>query len=268
MNTLTLPTPSSRIADTGAGADSSSPASAGSLGGGYQMSTITRRAALRGVVSTAAATAALAVPAASATTADVDAVLNAWRAWRPLEEEDWAINAAWRDIHNKHPRTRETPSVLVFGVQCTNDRDIDDVCSRAAEWMGPVMPQLRESANRELAAVLARAGALEKKTGLTRLQERSEELDGIRGPLFDLIENADGSSPIVVAAKLDCALSHLSADANLDDCGPSGIVSAIRGLLPELPSDMREKLALIAVGEGKIREIYTPRPVASEEAVS
>jgi hypothetical protein len=220
----------------------------------------TRRAILTGIAATTAAT-ALAVPATADAMSDVDAVLAAWRVWRPLEEEDWSINAAWQGIYSRHPSTRNIPSVLVFDVQCMSDDGIDEVCRRQPAWMQPAMPQLRESAKQELAAEIARSDSFDEKVGLAKLQRRSEDIDQIMGPLLDLIENADGSAPIIIAAKLDCALSHLRGDDCLSDCGPSGIASAIRGLLPELPEDMRQKLAPIAAGEGKIREIYT-RPVA------
>jgi hypothetical protein len=218
--------------------------------------TPTRRAILSGIVAATAATAVLAVPAASAATGDVDAVLAAWRAWRPLEEESSILSDAIHDLYNKHPNARQMPGLLVLGVRCTSEEGIDAVCDAAPAWMRPSIPQLRESAKRELAAEWKRAEAFDERIGMKPLQQRLDKVGALAGSLLDLIENADGSSPVIVAAKLDCALSHLSGEEHLEDLGPSSIASAIRGLLPELPDDMRAKLVPIAAGEGTIGDIY------------
>jgi hypothetical protein len=216
----------------------------------------TRRAILTGIAATAAATA---VPAQAGATIDAEAVLAAWRAWRPLEEEDWALCAELKDAYKRYPQAFIPPGVLVCDVNCMTAENIDEACKQAPAWMQPAMAHIRECAKQELAAEWTRFEKLEDKVGISRMNRRSDEVDALRGPHFDLIENADGSSPIIIAAKLDCALSHLSGDEDLSDCGPSGIASAIRGLLPELPADMAQTLAPIAAGEGKVRDTHHRR---------
>jgi hypothetical protein len=230
--------------------------------------TTTRRAILTGIAATTAATAVLAVPAASAVTTDVDAVLAAWRAWRPLEEEGRAISAAIRDLHEKHPLTRKIPSVLVFDQQCVTDENIEEVCQRAPAWMQPAIPQLQESAKRELAAEQKRSEEFNDQVGITQLYNHLEEIDEASGRHFELIDRATGSSPVIIAAQLDLALAHMDGDEDISDCGPRSIVSAIRGLLPELPADMAEALAPIAAGEGTIWDAYTRTATVERRAVS
>jgi hypothetical protein len=220
------------------------------------MTMIDRRAVMAGIAATTAATAALAVPAASAATTDAEAVLAAWRAWRPLEEELRTNAARITELHRRHPEAATIPGIEVLGLMCMSESAIDGALRAAPAWMQPAVPRLAETAKRELRSERDRLEKLDESIGTAQLQRRQDEVVQLQDPHVELIESAQSSAPVVLAAQLDLALAHLDQDHSIEDIGPGLIAAAVRGLLPELPDDMREKLAPIAAGEGKIGEVY------------
>jgi hypothetical protein len=219
----------------------------------------TRRAILAG-----AAAAIVAVPSpAGADNHDneVNAVLDAWRAWRALEEEDRRLQAdiKWKELGV--PGWAQVPSVQVFDKDCWSDDAIDAACNAAPKWLQSMVPEIRQKAHEELIAVWKRRDAFYAKIGLDKLEERSDEITNLQSPLIRTIERSDSSAPIVVAAKLDLAIARFKSDAHLADLPQGHICDAVRGLLPELPADMREKLAPIAAADDVVKSVYWPRPV-------
>jgi hypothetical protein len=233
------------------------------------MNTTTRRAAMRGIAATAVATAALAIPAASASTTNVDAVLAAWRAWRPLAEEFARLSEEWTRIHKAAPEwVRNGPHIEIAGVQVHSPETVDRAMKSLPDWLKPASEQLRECAVRGWDEGWARVEAERVRIGLYPVQNRQDEITELQDPLIVVIENAGGSHPVVIAAKLDLALSNADDEYDLGDAEVAYIASAIRALLPELPADMAQSLAPIAAMEGTIRQIYTRLPATGGRAAS
>ena len=217
----------------------------------------TRREILSGI---AAATAALAVPGASATTPDVGAVLEAWRAWRALEEEAWPLRPTIDWKRKGVPLDIEAPSVEVCGTMCQFEWAIDLACDAAPAWIQPAIAEIRKAAKAELVAAWKRREEFYQKIGLEKAEDRTDEITDLQSPLISRIEDATGSEPVIVAAKLDLAVSCLHSQAEFGDTPQIYIAAVIRGLLSELPDDMREKLAPIAAADDVVKAVYWPRP--------
>lgn len=267
----TQPNSPGRIAAAQLSVDSSLPASAGSSSGGIHTMTMNRRAMLRGIAATTAAGAAVAVPAAIAnasTATDVDAVLAAWRAWRPLAEEFARLSDEAERIEKSMPDwARSGPHIAINDVQVYSPHSLDQAMKQLPDWLKPASEQLRECALRGWNEGWARAEAERARVGLAPRRDRMDEITDLEDPLITLIENASGSHPVVVAAKMDMALNKTSCSDLFEDLPWSLLASAVRGVLSDLPADMAEALAPIAAGHGMIGEIYD-RGAAERRAMS
>jgi hypothetical protein len=195
-----------------------------------------------------------------------EAVLTAWRAWRALEEEDRRLQSAIGWKRQAQPKWAQNPSIEVVNRVCYWPDMIDDACNSAPAWMKPFVDELRNSAKKEFADIDARAAAHNESIGIAPLERRAYEIEALQDSLIETIEKAEGSAPVIIAAKLDLALSRMDSGEALADSPLCYIAAAVRGLLHELPSDMRTALAPIAAGEGTIDAAYRRAAVAGAHA--
>jgi hypothetical protein len=216
-----------------------------------QGKTIGRRAILAGL-----ATASIAGTATAAEHDDTEAVLAAWREWRPLQCEDAALTPQIQAAYKALPNWVKVPQIQVLDTWCWDDKAIDDVCDRAPTWMNPAIPDLRVAAKRELQDLWRRGEEYSQRCGYTDLEKRSDAIMERQVALVKRIENSNSNHPIVIAAKIDMALSEASSDDLFGDCPWVPISAILRALMPHLPADMAAALAPAAEERGSIGELF------------
>jgi hypothetical protein len=216
-----------------------------------QSRSVGRRAILAGIASTP-----LLGTSALAETDEVDAVLAAWREWRPLQCEDAALTPKMKAAFKALPTWVKTPQVRVLDTWCGYEGEINEVCDLAPAWMAPAIPTVQEAAKRELQDLVRRGEEHTQQCGYADLDKYSEELMKRQMPLTERIEASNSNHPIVIAAKIDIALSEAPTDEMLGDCPWVPIAAIVRSLLPHLPADMAEALTPVAEERGRIGELF------------
>jgi hypothetical protein len=231
-----------------------------------------RRNVLVGLGAAAATLVPMAASASATVDSNVEAVLEAWRAWRALEEEDIRLNFKIKWKLQMVPSWAQVPGITVFETFCLTEDCIDDACNAAPAWVQPAVPEIRKQAKAEFSAVWRRREELYEKIGLAKLEARQDEIVNLQVPHIKLIENAPGSHPVIVAAKLDMSIAQCDSSSHLSDLPQGYICDAMRGLLPDLPEEMREKMATIAAADDIVKAVYWPRPAdcpkSADEVVS
>ena len=244
------------------------------------MTIMNRRAVLRGIASTATATAALAVPTIASASTDPEPVIAAWRAWRALEMEFLGLARLEREKWAALPDWVRAPKVLLMVGKpsgreffASYPEEIEQHFFHPASAFFPSTPaQLeakkarRDAKLAELEDIQRRASQEQERCGLRAIEKRLDELVEAQDGLERLIEESPSMSPVSLAAKVDVGFSHSEKDESLVDLPHCMFAAIVRSIIHELPADMVEALAPIAAGEGTIREIYT-RPAAAQGAV-
>jgi len=215
-----------------------------------QARTVGRRSVLAGL-----AVAPIAGTVVAAEPDEVERVLAAWREWRPLCE-DAALTPRMNALYKAVPDSAKNPQVQVLDEWCWSDEHIDQTCDRAPAWMKSVISDVWRSAKQELQDMWLRAGEHLELCGYEDLERQSEELMRRQGPLVEQIEGSNSNHPIVIAAKIDMALSEAPSDNMFGDCPWVPISAIVRALLPYLPADMAAALELAAEERGRIGELF------------
>ena len=215
---------------------------------------ITRRALLRGSVTAVAAATVTTLPiAAAAALPEPDPVLDAWRAWRPLEERSVYLLTERDRISASLPEEVHTPMIRVMvpvgGGQMAplpiwRMKAYDNWMERLARPDERALLKLhRRNVARRLQRALAKAERQKKLAGLTALQAQLDALWAQQEPLYRAIKDSTSVSPVAIAAKIDVGLSLMDKS---DLLGDHMVCDIVRDLMPQLPADMREALAPIA----------------------
>jgi hypothetical protein len=236
----------------------------------------TRRAILRGIAATAVSTAAVAIPSPASPSDDPNAVLAAWCKlkdltveWRRLDDEMWEI---WSDL----PEWARKPKVLLLVGKYSGDQFYASSADEIERYyMNPASPWypfsdkvLAEKRAKiaakvaELQEIEARADAERERTGWAWRDQRQDEIDTLEAQYHQVIDKAIGAHPVIIAAKLWQALYFTSTEKYFDDYPLCSIVGAIRGLLPDLPAEMRATMHLIAHAEPTTTMVDVERELA------
>lgn len=237
---------------------------------------LTRRAVLRGSA-VAVAAAAITLPvAAAAALPDPDPVLDAWRAWRPLEEEAARLIVERDRIWQSLPKEATAPVVVVTRPGIGHDltmpsihrydawtRLFEEVKKSAGE--NPEQPSFstanwmrgyRRNFVRRFRRAEAKAQALKDESGWTAVCARIEATFDRATPHEIAIMEATATSPAAIAAQLDLGLAHAKQTDGLADLPHCMACRVISSLIHQLPADMAATLEPIAAERGKIRDVY------------
>ena len=238
--------------------------------------TMTRRALLRGSMTAAAAATITTVPiAAAAAPPDADPVLEAWRAWRPLEEQAARLVIERDQIWASLPKEAKAPTVLVetpdglrLRMPSVDQYDrwtgfLDELAEKAGD-SNPAEPEIsgnwlrgyRRNFLRRFRRAEAKARALIDKSGWTALDNRIADIWDQMEPHESAIVGATATSPVAIAAQLDLGLAHADWTDYLTDLPHKVACGVIRNLLPQLPADMAAALEPIAAERGTILDAY------------